>query len=203
MDSRGPYIRVVIMVVCVLLIAACGQPYQLRGGVINDPKPAPEIALTNQHGERFTLTSQRGKAVLLFFGFTNCPDICPTTLADLASVREQLGVDAEQVQIVMVSVDPERDTPEQLKSYMAKFDKDAIGLTGTPEQLASIYMRYGVSAMQDDQHGSEHDASHEVEVSHSGYSYVIDPAGNWREVFDFGSPVADIVSDVRHLLQTS
>lgn len=181
-----------------LLLGACGQPYTFRGGAIGTPKVAPDFTLTDQNGQPWTLSKQRGNVVLLFFGFTNCPDVCPTTLADLATVRERLGTDSNKAQIVMVSVDPQRDTSDQLKAYMAKFDTSAVGLTGEQMALAPVYKAYGVSATE-----QEHDhTSAEAMVEHSGYVYVIDRDGKWREVFDVGTPVEDIVSDVQYLVRS-
>ena len=186
------------MVLLLALLSACAQPYTLRGGTIQTPKAAPDFTLTDQNGQSWTLSEQRGKVVLLFFGFTNCPDVCPTTLADLAAVRERLGADGEKAQIAMISVDPKRDTPEQLKPYMAKFDASAVGLTGDHETLAPVYKAYGVSATEQDH---EHD-SVDTMVKHSSYVYVIDRSGNWREVFDYGTAVEDIVSDVQYLVRS-
>lgn len=194
--KRIPYISITLLVL--LFLGACGPAYTFRGGAISTPKAAPDFTLTDQNGQPWTLSQQRGKVVLLFFGFTNCPDVCPTTLADLATVRERLGADGDKVQIVMVSVDPKRDTLAQLKSYMAKFDAAAIGLTADETTLAPVYKAYGVSASEQEH---EHDGG-ETMVEHSSYVYVIDRTGNWREVFDYGTPIEDIASDVQYLVRS-
>lgn len=184
------------------VVGACGAPYQLRGGQLNTPRQAPDFTLTDQAGRPFELSAQRGKVVLLFFGFTTCPDICPTTLADIAAARRELGADAERLEVAMITVDPATDTAEQLATYMAKFDPTFIGLRGSADELGRVYKAYGVTAIQPDSH-----ATHEAhgpgddDVIHSEYIYVIDTAGRWREIFQTGDPVVDIVSDLRYLVR--
>jgi protein SCO1/2 len=110
------------------------------------PRPAADFVLNTSDGSEFRLSSYRGKVVLLDFGYTFCPDICPTTLAELAQVRAQLGEAAKQVQVVFITVDPERDSPERLRSYAQAFDPSFIGLTGSPEQLEEVRQAYDVVA---------------------------------------------------------
>lgn len=185
----------ITLLICVFF-SACGASYTFRGGAITPPKAAPDFTLTDQNGELWTLSNQRGKVVLLFFGFTNCPDACPSTLADLAMARKRLGED-DKVQIAMVSVDPKRDTLAQLKAYMAKFDESAVGLTADQATLTPVYKAYGVSAIEQD-----HGGTATIMVGHSSYVYVIDRAGNWREVFNYGTPVEDIMNDVDYLIRS-
>lgn len=98
----------------------------------------------------------------MFFGFTSCPDVCPTTLGDLKAVRTRLGADADKTQVIMVTVDPGRDTQAQLQTYMAKFDPSFLGLRGTQEELKSIYRDYGVTAMR-------RELTSDLSVDHSSY----------------------------------
>lgn len=191
------YVLFIVSVALALLIGACGQSYSFRGGAIDSPKPAPDFTLLDQNNQPFSLSEQRDSVVLLFFGFTNCPDVCPTTLADLAAARQRLGAEANKVRIVMVSVDPKRDTPAQLKSYLAKFDTNAVGLTGDDAMLAPVYKAYGVTRQEQSGDHSNMDGM----VQHSSYTYVIDRRGDWRALFDFGTPVEDIVSDLEYLIR--
>lgn len=110
-----------------------------RAGIVDIGGP---FSMTNQNGEAVSEKTYAGKAMAIFFGFTYCPDICPTTLSRLSSLMGKLGPDAEQIQVILVSVDPERDTPAVLKDYMAAFDERFISLTGTPAQLAAFAKTY-------------------------------------------------------------
>jgi protein SCO1/2 len=159
-----------------------------RGAVINPPWPAPEIHLTDQHGQPFTLSDQRGKAVLLYFGYVNCPDECPLTMAHVKLARESLGNRAGDVQVVMVSTDPARDTPQALGDFMGHFDPSFLGLTGTLPDLQKVWKDYGVTVEE----GGE---------THSTYLYVIDPSGNVRETFLPDAEPNDIAADVNWLLK--
>ncbi|GIV98215.1 MAG: electron transporter SenC [Herpetosiphonaceae bacterium] len=178
-----------------LALSACGT-YTLRSEPLDPPMALPDFTLTDQTGQSFRLSDQRGRVVLLFFGYTSCPDVCPTTLADLAAVKRELGTDAAQLQVVFVTVDPERDTQEVIRDYLAKFDPAFIGLHGSQEQLAQVYKAYGVTAIV-----PEHIAAARVHVvDHSPYVYVIDRQGRLRELLDPSDKLEDIVSDVRYLI---
>lgn len=164
------------------------QPRTLSGTVLDPPWTAPELSLTDQHGEPFTLASQRGKVVLLFFGYVNCPDVCPLTMAHLKLVVEELGRSAEGVQVVMVSTDPRRDTPQALGDFLGTFDPTFLGLTGTEGQLGQAWSDYYVTVEE----GGE---------VHSAYIYVVDPAGDIRETLHSEAAVSEIAADVKILLQ--
>ncbi len=114
-----------------ILLSACGTPYQYTGSVIEPPKPLTDWTIPDQHGQPFSLGDQRGKVMLLYFGYTNCPDFCPTMMGDWKQMREQLGSDAENVRFAMVSIDPERDTEQVLAQYLQRFDPTFIGLRPT------------------------------------------------------------------------
>ncbi len=158
----------------------------LHGAVINPPLPAAEIRLQDTNSQNFTLSSLRGKVVLLYFGYTNCPDECPLTMAHLKLAVDQLGADARDVRVAMITTDPQRDNAQALKTFMGKFSPDFIGLLGTQEELAKVWKDYGVTVEDNGE-------------THSYFIYVIDPAGNWRETFMPDSLPADIASDVRLL----
>lgn len=159
-----------------------------RGAVITPPWSPPGINLTDHNGKPFRSTDQRGKVVLLYFGYVNCPDECPLTMAHLKLARERLGDRAKDVQVVMVSTDPVRDTPQALKDFMEHFDPSFLGLTGTPTELQKVWKDYGVTVEE----GGE---------THSTYLYVIDPAGNVRETFLPDTEPNDIAGDVSLFLR--
>jgi protein SCO1/2 len=148
----------------------------------------PDIHLTDHNGKAFTLSSQRGKVVLLFFGYTNCPDECPLTMAHLKLAMQSLGERSKDVQVVMVTTDPVRDTPQALKDFMAHFNPSFLGLTGPLGDLQEAWRGYGVSV----EAGGE---------THSTFLYVIDPAGNVRETFLPDAEPNDIAVDVGLLLK--
>src|SRR5262245_36226242 len=127
-----------LMVLILALPALAAEQVALKSGVFDPPRAAPEFTQPASTGKEFKLDSQRGKVVVLGFGFSHCPDVCPVTLAVLAQVRKQLGELADRMQVVYVTVDPERDTPARLREYLALFDKSFIGVTGAPEQLKQL-----------------------------------------------------------------
>src|SRR5215211_4478411 len=121
------------------------KPASFRGTTYAEPYPvAPEIELTRANGTRFRLSETRGKVVALFFGYTSCPDVCPTTMAELKQALEKLGNKADQVQVLFVTVDPQRDTPERVQEYVNHFNPDFIGLSGLEADLAKVWNDYGV-----------------------------------------------------------
>lgn len=153
------------------------------GSVIDPPASAPELDLVDQHGQAFSLSSFKGRIVLLYFGYTRCPDFCPNTMAVLRQVRSELGDQADAVQVVLVTTDPERDTPEQLATYLAAFDPTFLGLTGSEENLQMAYKDYGVTVMDDG-------------TTHSTRVYVIDGQGRLRLTLPYGMSSGDIVKDI-------
>jgi protein SCO1/2 len=180
--------------VLAVIIAIAGVLYvrrstSLAGAVISPPWPAPEIMLVDHNAQPFSMIAQRGKVVLLYFGYVNCPDECPLTMAHLKLAVQSLGAAAKDVQVVMVSTDPARDTPQALKAFLGKFDPSFLGLTGTPEQLEKAWKDYGVTV----ENGGE---------THSTQIYVVDPVGNIRETFLPDSAPSDIAADVAMLLKT-
>jgi len=169
---------------------------ELRAGVFKPARPAPEVSLRGTDGTDLKLTRYSGKVVALGFGYTSCPDVCPTTLANLAQAREKIGAAARDLQVVYITVDPERDSLQRLKAYLAGFDPTFIGASGTPEQLAAARKAYGIEVKRQNVPGS----TSEYFVHHSSFIYLIDRAGNVRALLPFGVTVDDIVHDVRALL---
>ena len=174
------------------------KPASFRGTTYGEPYPvAHEIELTRANGDSFRLSEMRGKVVLLFFGYTSCPDVCPTTLAELKQALEKLGAEnAKQVQVLFVTVDPQRDTPERIQEYVDHFNQDFIGLSGTESNLANVWKNYGVF-----RETVESASAAGYVVNHTARVTLIDQAGNMRVSFAFDTPVKDIVHDLKLLLR--
>ncbi len=180
-----------------LIVISIPKPYTFQGSYFEQALPAADFTLQDQHGRPFTLSQQRGKVVLIFFGYTSCPDVCPTTLGEYKKIAQRLGERADQVAFVMITADPERDTPERLGNYVSTFHPDFLGLTGSPEALQAVYDAYGVFVEKEE---SESKANYLV--SHTSRVYVIDPDGNLRLTFPFGMAAESMAEDVLHLLPT-
>jgi protein SCO1/2 len=181
------WVGLLTVLVAVIVLMLFTQKQSFHGAVIDPPMPAAEIKLTDQNGRPFVLSDQR-KIVLVFFGYTNCPDECPLTMAHLKQALELLGDRAGDVQVAMVATDPARDTAQVLKAWMAKFNPAFLGLLGTPDELAKTYSAYGVMVAD----GGE---------THSTFVYVIDRTGNLRLTFLSDSPPQDIAADLNILLR--
>jgi protein SCO1/2 len=177
---------IALAVVAVILVSRPAEG--LHGTVINPPTAAPGFTLTSQSGATVSLEDFRGKYVLLFFGYTNCPDVCPTTTAILKRVRAQLETDAERVQVILVTTDPKRDTPERLAFFVSKFDPAFLGLTGSQADLAKSWKDYGVTVMGNGE-------------THSSRTYLIDPQGRMRAVYPSNLAAELIAADLRRLFQ--
>lgn len=192
--KRSPrqQVRIAIVVALLLSLALASWAWLQRPHYSGLPvlKLGGEFSLHNANGEAFSLSQSNGRVRLLTFGFTHCPDICPTTLARYRAVLEALAGDAAQLQPIMVSVDPVRDTPAILQKYVSYFSPQIIGLTGTPEAIAAVAKQYAayVSFTGD-------------EVSHSDYLYLIDKDGRVRRLFDQQAGVAMIVQEARALMK--
>ena len=191
--------------VCFLLVGvvAAGvflfsKPAGFRGTMYAEPyPPAPEIELTRDNGNRLRLSEMRGNTVLLFFGYTSCPDVCPTTMAELKQALEKLGEDdAKQVQVLFVTVDPERDTPERVQEYVDHFNSNFIGLSGTESELADVWKDYGVF-----RETVEGTSAAGYLVNHTARITLIDKDGNLRLSYAFNTPVDSIVHDLKLILK--
>lgn len=166
----------------------------LRAGAYEPPREAPEFALRGSDGSEVTLARHRGKVVLLTFGFTHCAAVCPTTLATLAGARKGLGEKADAVQVIFVTVDPDRDTAAQMRDYLAAFDDSFVGATGDPDVLAEVREDYGVTAEKE---GTGSDYA----MAHTSSIFLIDRAGKLRAMMPFGHDAADFAHDVVLLLE--
>lgn len=174
-----------------------GQTAAVR---INPPKPAPDFELIDQHGNPFRLSDQQGNAVVLFFGYTTCPDVCPATLGQLRVVKEQLGDAADRTRFVFVSVDPARDTPEALQKMLTRFgDDDFIGLTGEPADLVQVWRDYNVYVEQVPAEGEAGDEGH-YWVTHSSYVYLVNPDGVMELLYFHNFDIPGMAEDIYEVL---
>jgi protein SCO1/2 len=174
------------------ILAAAGPA--LKAGVFEPPQAAPEFSLRGSDGAELKLSRFRGKLVLLVFGFTNCPEVCPTTLATLAEARKAMGADAAAVQVVYVTVDPERDDVNRIRQYLGAFDPTFIGGTGSPEALSAVRKGYGVAAQKVTTPGGGYG------MNHSSSVYLVDRAGRLRAMMPYGHAAKDFVHDLKLLL---
>ena len=158
-----------------------------------------DFALTDHNGQRFELSALRGKAVLIFFGYTSCPDVCPTTLSKLSAVYKDLGKDARRVKTLYITVDPDRDTPAVLKADLGYFDLDALGLTGTKPEIDKVVGLYGASY----EIIPTPQSVEKYTVAHSTTLYALDSAGRTRILFPYEASVDDIVKGLKAILASS
>ncbi|MEH6433680.1 SCO family protein [Massilia sp. DD77] len=184
------------LLLSLLLCCSLAHGQTLKSGVFEPPRAAPEIALPASTGKPFKLSSLRGKVVVLEFGYTQCPYVCPVSLASLAQARTLLGAAAADVQVVFVTVDPERDSTSHLRSYLARFDPSFIGIGGTPEQIQGVLKDYGISVSKQLVEGKAG-----YQLGHSSYLYFVDRRGMLRALMPFGRPAADIAHDLAILLK--
>jgi protein SCO1/2 len=179
------------------LIGWWNLPHTFHGIVLESPRVAEDFTLPASTGESMSLSDFRGKYVVLFFGYTYCPDVCPTTLSDLQQMLKGLGEDqASDVQVLMVSVDPERDTPEQLATYLTFFDPNYIGMTGTVADIQPVASQFGIFFER--QKGSENTA---YLVDHTSAVTVIDPEGRVRIIFPYGVKGSEMAADLAYLMR--
>lgn len=181
-----------------LTLSGCnlGGSYAFKTGAISPPRDAPPLPLVDQTGQPFDLTSLKGKVVLLYFGYTACPDACPTTLSDWTEVKRLMGDDADHLAFVMVTVDPERDTAEQLDRYLDFFDSSFIGLTGDPAAIAAAEQDYGIVAIRED----FGESAMGYLMNHTTSYWVIDTDTQLRLVVSHGTDPEIVAEDLRHLL---
>ena len=162
-------------------MAGCSKAYEFHGTVLEPPPPATEIGGTNFDGRPFRLQALQGKVVVAFFGYTNCPDVCPLTLANMNSVYEKLGDQAKRVAFVFISTDPARDTPKRLATYIPAFNPTFYGVNVPAPELENVKRGYGVYAEKNKEVQAE--SADKYFVDHTGYVYIIDQQGQWRLTF--------------------
>ena len=205
LKKRQPMRKAITIGLAVALLGGLGfvalklrrQEPSFREPALETSELMPDFTLRDQHGQPFRLSAQRGRVVLLFFGYTYCPDICPTTLAMWRQVHDALDDDAKRVRFVFITVDPERDTPERMGKHLAVFNPDFIGLTGPPDKLEPVYQAFDVSREKVFAGGS---ASAYL-MNHTATGFVIDPDGQLRLSHGYFTPPEDIAHDIRQLLR--
>jgi protein SCO1/2 len=183
----------VILVGIVLAVIFAKPPSFL--GTTYEPIPAPEIAMPLADGSEFRLSEHKGQVVLIFFGYTYCPDVCPITLANLKLVATELGADAGRLQVLFITMDPDRDTPERIQEYASRFDPSFIGISGPIEELGQVWDDYGAYREL-----GPKDANGNYLVTHSSRVTAIDTHGDLRLSFTFDTRWQDILHDVKLLL---
>lgn len=185
--------------VALLLLTACsgllGRTAQLNGTVYPEPRQAPDFTLQNAAGEEVSLQDFRGKVVPLYFGYTFCPDICPTTMADLARVQRDVDDDGSAMQVLMVTVDPRRDTAQVVQDYVSSFHPTFIGLSGSDQQIAAATEPFGI--FYEVAEGSEATG---YLVDHTARVFVVDKQGALRVSYAFGTPIEEMAADMRVLI---
>ena len=172
------------------------KPASFRGTAYETPYPvAPNFRLADANGKPFILNANQGKIILLFFGYTFCPDVCPTTLSEMKLTMDKLGDNAENVQVVFISVDPGRDTSEHMQKYVERFNSDFIGLSGTQEELEPIWNQYGI--FREVVPGTS--ATNYI-INHTARVFMVDTKGYLRLSFGFQTPPEDIAHDIEIVL---
>lgn len=183
--------------VLVLTITACAKPHQFSGTIFENPSPAFPFEGTNYTGDPFRMREQQGKVVVIFFGYTFCPDVCPLALADLKTVTSKLGEKAKDLAVVFVTVDPERDTLERLTAYVQAFDPTFYGVRLEGQMYEVTQKAYGVFV---EKRPAENGDPNNYFVDHSAGVYVIDKTGNLVEAFRFDSGVDALLPDLEYWL---
>lgn len=198
----------ILVFICSLLLTACAPLEGLfaptptpppRGVALDPPRQMPDFTLTDVDNKPLKLSDLRGKAILIYFGYTHCPDVCPLSLADFRQVKKDLAELADQVNFVMITVDGSRDTPEVMRPYIQAFDPQFIGLTGSENEVRQIGVNYGVHFEKQKSAGT----AAAYLVAHTSYSYFLDADGKWQMVFPFKTPPASVAADIRQFLTAS
>lgn len=190
-------LRFLMIAATALALAGCGGETGTRfyNTDLTGAAYGKSLSLTDHHGDRRELADFKGKVVTLFFGFTQCPDVCPSSLSTMGEVMRQLGADADRLQVLFVTVDPERDTRELLEAYVPAFDPRFLGLYGDLEETAEVAREFKVFYRKSgDVEGPNYT------IDHSAGTYVFDPNGRLRLYIKHGEPVDNIVGDIRLLL---
>jgi len=184
------YARLIVLLVVAVTCSAAQAA--LKAGAFDPPRAAPEFSLIGSDGAELNLRRFRGKVVVIEFGYTSCANVCPAILSVLKTATRSLGDQASDVQVLYITVDPERDDEARLKSYLGAFDRTFIGGTGTAEQLAEVRQAYGVQAKKVE--GAD------GAIAHTSFTYLVDRSGRLRGMMPFGRSAEDYVHDLRLLL---
>ncbi|MEX0958066.1 MAG: SCO family protein [Burkholderiales bacterium] len=187
------------LLAAVLMLGSCAdQQASFRSTDVTGAEFGRDFELIGHDGEPRSLEDFRGQVTVVFFGFTHCPDVCPITLAELAAALDKLGEDAKRVQVLLITVDPARDTPEVLRGYVTAFHPSFVGLTGSAEQIASVAREFKVIYQRVD--GSSPET---YSMDHSAGSFVFDPEGRLRLYVSYGQGAEVFAHDIAQLLKTS
>jgi protein SCO1 len=191
-------LQLIMLAAIGLLLAACAHNF---AGVAPTPiGPAPDFALTDENGQPFKLSDLRGKWILLTYGYTHCPDVCPLNLSHLRDVKKIVDPNGDQVQAVFVTIDPERDTADIMRQYVGhfdqQFDQKFKGLTGTPQEIAQAAKAYNVKYEK-----KASTSAGGYSMGHTADVYLVDPQFNWRMTFPFGVKAEEIAADLQYLRQ--
>lgn len=195
-QTFGKKILLALLLTCAITgLVACKPSAKLVATDITGADFGQTISLTDQNGQARTLDEFKGKAVALFFGYTHCPDVCPTTMTDMKQTMKLLGSQADELQVLFVTLDPERDTQEVLAKFVPSFDKRFIGLRGTTEQIEATAKAFKIFVNKvPTKKGSDYT------IDHSAGMYVFDKLGKIRLYVDYGEKPADIASDIKTIL---
>lgn len=179
------------------LIISCTAPatHEFGGLVFETPQPAPDFTLTAAEGQQVSLSDYEGKYIFIYFGYTFCPDVCPITLGKLASVQADLGEQGDQMQVLMVSVDPERDTPEKLAEYVGHFDERFVGLTGSPEEIDAAGSAFGLFYQK-----HEGSAASGYLVDHTARTFLVSPDREIIVAYPQDASSEAVLADMQWLL---
>ncbi len=189
--------RMIVLCLIGVLLAGCEQavtlPSPFNAANVGQQFTEVNFELRDQHGKLRRLSEFKGKVVAVFFGYTHCPDVCPTTLADLAQVKKELGKQAKNFQVLFITVDPERDTPARLRDYIQGFESDFVALEGDASQLAAVAAQFGVTY-------SKQPLERGYYVDHTTGTFLLDGRGKIRLHAPYQQTAADLVADIRLLL---
>ena len=203
MSSRLPHFsarlssftRMAAAAFALALLTACAPSAPVfRSTDITGAEYGKTLQLTDHHGQTRTLADFKGKVITIFFGYTQCPDVCPTALSGMSEVMQQLGADGARLQVLFVTVDPERDTPELLAEYVPVFAKRFLGLYGTPDKIAEIAKDFRVF------YRKSGDLAGHYTIDHSAGTYVFDPEGRLRLYMKHAEDPALMTADIKALL---
>ena len=195
--------RLIIVLALLVSLGACRrtQPPSARAAPADRPDFGGDFSLTTDDNQPFQLTQLRGKAVLLFFGYTSCPDMCPMSLAHVIDVLKELGDARAEVTPVFVSLDPQRDTPATIKTYVTHFGPEVIGLTGTAADIARVAAQYHVSYNVVESGSTTGDGSKNYLINHTTAIFLIDRHGVLRNYYSNNEPVPRLAAAVQAVLQ--
>ena len=188
-------IKNIFFIIFSLILASCAKnaEFKFNGSDISNANLNSSFELLSQTGEIKKITDFKGSVVAIFFGFTHCPDICPTSMQELKFIKESLGKQSDKLQVIFITLDPERDNQSLLNSYVPSFDKSFIGLTGSQEDINRIASQYKIFHMKVGEGDS-------YTIDHSSGIYIIDKDGKIRVRHPYGSKVESIIEDIQHLI---